>query len=140
MFRSMPRIKKHRDAVAREVDTNDLGEPRKPRSHHEPLAFKFELELFKESDSFFGHEATLSRPQIPLLPRVLETSGSIDIEPGDSDNSSINHNKNAGRALAEWADSVKESDAFFQKRRSEGVPSYQEVETPTLDIDQFRRP
>ena len=46
----------------------------------------------------------------------------------------------AGRALAEWSMVVGECQAFFERRRSEGVPSNAWVETPTLGVEVFRRP
>ncbi|OKL63300.1 hypothetical protein UA08_01293 [Talaromyces atroroseus] len=47
--------------------------------------------------------------------------------------------KYAGRALAEWAQVVCEFDNFFERRRSEGVPSDELVETPSLSVDNFRK-
>jgi hypothetical protein len=47
--------------------------------------------------------------------------------------------KYAGRALAEWAQVVCEFDNFFDRRRSEGVPSDVLVETPSLSVDNFRK-
>lgn len=47
--------------------------------------------------------------------------------------------KYAGRALAEWAQVVVECNKFFERRRLEGVPSDELVETPTLSVDSFRK-
>lgn len=47
--------------------------------------------------------------------------------------------KYAGRALAEWAILIAECQNFFERRKAEGVPSYQLVETPTLGVDPFRK-
>jgi len=47
--------------------------------------------------------------------------------------------KYAGRALAEWQHVVSECDSFFERRRDEGVPSDQQVETPMLSIESFRK-
>lgn len=47
--------------------------------------------------------------------------------------------KYAGRALAEWAFVVSECDSFFSRRREEGVPTYGQVETPTLGVESFRK-
>lgn len=47
--------------------------------------------------------------------------------------------KYAGRALAEWAQVVSECDSFFSRRRDEGVPSDELVETPMLGVESFRK-
>ncbi|OJD15751.1 hypothetical protein AJ78_04008 [Emergomyces pasteurianus Ep9510] len=47
--------------------------------------------------------------------------------------------KYAGRALAEWALVVCECDNFFARRRDEGVPSDDAVETPILGVEGFRK-
>lgn len=53
--------------------------------------------------------------------------------------SNIAASKYAGRALAEWALIVLECDSFYARRRDEGVPSDQLVETPTLSVDPPRK-
>lgn len=45
-----------------------------------------------------------------------------------------------GRALAEWAGLVHECHMFFERRKSEGVPSNRFVETPLLPADAAGRP
>lgn len=47
--------------------------------------------------------------------------------------------KYAGRALAEWTLVVSEFDNFFERRRKEGVPTDELVETPTLSVENFRK-
>lgn len=67
----------------------------------------------------------------------VDSSGSfLSITPR---NERIVASKYAGRALAEWAYVVSECDSFFERRRDEGVPSDQQVETPMLSVDSFRK-
>lgn len=54
-------------------------------------------------------------------------------------NTRVVASKYAGRALAEWAQVVSEFDNFFERRRSEGVPSDELVETPMLSVENFRK-
>jgi len=44
----------------------------------------------------------------------------------------------AGRSLAEWAMAVHECQNFFERRKTEGVPSNKLIETPTLAVENFR--
>jgi hypothetical protein len=46
----------------------------------------------------------------------------------------------AGRALAEWTFVSHECQNFFDRRKNEGVPLNKYVETPTLNVEAFRRP
>jgi hypothetical protein len=45
-----------------------------------------------------------------------------------------------GRALAEWTLIVHECNTFVDRRRHEGIPSLDQVEIPTLGVNEFRRP
>jgi hypothetical protein len=47
--------------------------------------------------------------------------------------------KYAGRALAEWAQIVKECNNFVERRRSEGVPGLKAMEVPMLGVEGFRK-
>jgi Protein of unknown function (DUF1765) len=59
------------------------------------------------------------------------------IEPAGKQKASASY---AGRALAEWALVVGECQAFFERRKGEGVPGNAWVETPMLGVEVFRRP
>ncbi|KAF2487986.1 hypothetical protein BDY17DRAFT_290066 [Neohortaea acidophila] len=50
------------------------------------------------------------------------------------------HAKYSGHALAEWALVLGECQSFFDRRKSEGLPSNKFVETPTLAVEVLRRP
>lgn len=45
----------------------------------------------------------------------------------------------SGRALAEWAIVVHESNSFFDRRRDEGVSALRHVEVPSLGVENMRR-
>ena len=47
--------------------------------------------------------------------------------------------KYAGRALAEWSQLIDECRLFFERRRREGVPTDEKVETPLLGFDALSR-
>ena len=44
-----------------------------------------------------------------------------------------------GRALAEWSVLINECQNFFQRRKHEGVPSDEWVETPTLGVESMKK-
>jgi hypothetical protein len=46
----------------------------------------------------------------------------------------------SGRSLAEWMLVVSECQSFFDRRKSEGVPGNRWVETPSLGVQDFKRP
>jgi hypothetical protein len=45
----------------------------------------------------------------------------------------------SGRALAEWSIVVNECNSFVERRRDEGVCGLQEVEVPSLGVENLRR-
>ena len=49
------------------------------------------------------------------------------------------HNVYRGSALAEWNQLIDECQAFLIRRRREGVPSDDKVETPMLGVDAIHR-
>lgn len=76
---------------------------------------------------------------------TTKTSSVDEADFDDSSSSKVLRNervvasKYAGRALAEWAQVVCECDNFFERRRNEGVPSDELVETPSLSVETFRK-
>lgn len=44
-----------------------------------------------------------------------------------------------GRALAEWSVIVNECQSFFLRRKQEGVPGNEWVETPNLGVESLRK-
>lgn len=109
---------------------------------HQALSFKFSLEWIDRESSPTGMERRLHPPKLPLpaqlaLPsRPSKMSGNTPLKP---EGAAVGPSKYAGRALAEWAMLIGECQNFFERRRAEGVPTYQMVETPTLGVDPFRK-
>ncbi|KAG8525886.1 uncharacterized protein KY384_000646 [Bacidia gigantensis] len=124
--------------------SSDLASAAQPtlQKAYRPLSFKFSLEWMEKEGRWVGREKRMSPPRTPpfsLLPQsndpVLDTSRfarkiqGLTRGPGTY----------TGRALAEWSLSIAECQDFIDRRRAEGVPSYDLVETPTLTVDPFRK-
>ncbi|KAI9762154.1 MAG: hypothetical protein M4579_000634 [Chaenotheca gracillima] len=107
-------------------------------THH---SFKFSLELIDRPYGL-GKERRLYPPRLPfpaqtLMPPVHESRFG-DTLSGDATAPLNLRSTYVGRALAEWAIVVGECHGFFDRRKSEGIPSNALVETPMLGIDSFR--
>ena len=106
------------------------------------LSFKFSLEWVDREDGTLGREEKLQPPKLPILAHMYldaseaQKTDSEPVKPGDI---AGGPSKYIGKALAEWALLVSECTNFFERRRAEGVPSYQAVETPTLGVEPFRK-
>ena len=113
-----------------------------PESKHIALSFKFSLEWMDRDDVGRGKDRRLSSPEMPLparLSRRHKPDEPSDNEPCKPEGAAFGASKYSGRALAEWADLIAECQNFFDRRRAEGVPSFQLVETPMLSVDPFRK-
>lgn len=115
-----------------------------PAPSYRPLSFKISLEwIDQDTNNLAGRDRRLYPPKLPLPAQLsLQSRQSEDIR----DNSPLEPvgvtagpSKYAGRALAEWATLITECQNFFERRKAEGVPSYQLVETPTLGVEPFRK-
>ena len=109
---------------------------------HQALSFKFSLEWMDKDDRSAWKNKRLYPPQIPLpalLSRQQQPSIPSDLVPRKPAGAAVGPSKYAGRALAEWNVLVAECQIFFERRKAEGVPSYQLVETPMLSVDPFRK-
>lgn len=115
-----------------------------PAPSYRTLSFKISLEwIDQDINNPAGRDRRLYPPKLPLPAQLsLQTRQSEDTR----DNSPLEPlgvtagpSKYAGRALAEWAILITECQNFFERRKAEGVPSYQLVETPTLGVDPFRK-
>ncbi|CAI9638311.1 unnamed protein product [Alternaria burnsii] len=113
-----------------------------PPSTHRTYNFRFSLEWV---DKRFGtyHNMRLQPPKLPAPAQSLLQQKGINTEPvlatppiGAAATSSTY----AGRALAEWTFVSHECQNFFDRRKNEGVPTNRQVETPTLNVEAFRRP
>ena len=100
------------------------------------LSFKFSLEWISQGNHVIGKEQRLTPPTLPPLAakhfRRPHSHHSIVQDPSSN-------NKYVGRALAEWNLLIAECQGFFERRRAEGVPSQELVETPSLSVDAFRK-
>ena len=106
------------------------------------LSFKFSLEWVEKNRRPPHRAQSLDVPSLPPLARECMDGQNIDIDLGQPckpEGSAIASSKYAGRALSEWALLVGECEHFFERRKAEGVPSNQLVETPSLNVDPFRR-
>lgn len=115
-----------------------------PATSFRTLSFKISLEwIDQDINNPAGRDRRLYPPKLPLPAQLsLQSHQSEEIR----DNSPLEPlgvmagpSKYAGRALAEWAILIAECQNFFERRKAEGVPSYQLVETPTLGVDPFRK-
>lgn len=115
-----------------------------PANSHRNFCFKFSLE-FHSSKATPG-PMRLHPPRLPAPAQLL-----LQQYPGKADSAkcmtamepkgaSRAYARYCGRALAEWAVVVGECQSFFDRRKSEGVPSNKHVETPTLGVEVFKRP
>lgn len=115
-----------------------------PAPSYRTLSFKISLEwIDQDINNLAGRDRRLYPPELPLPAQLSLQSRPSE---GVRDNSPLRPvgamagpSKYAGRALAEWAILITECQNFFERRKAEGVPSYQLVETPTLGVDPFRK-
>lgn len=106
-------------------------------------SFKFFLEWVDRPTTYTNRDQKLYSPRLPgpaeslLKSHRAEPPKSTPLKP---EGSAVAASTYAGRALAEWALVVMECQHFFERRRVEGVSVNKRVETPTLDVEAFRRP
>ncbi|KAF2133521.1 DUF1765-domain-containing protein [Dothidotthia symphoricarpi CBS 119687] len=111
-------------------------------SNHRIYSFRFSLEWV---DKRFGayQNMRLQPPRLPLPAQVLLQQKGINIDTVSSSQptgTTARSSQYAGRALAEWTFVSHECQNFFDRRKNEGVPLHKLVETPTLNVEVFRRP
>ncbi|KAL9124012.1 MAG: hypothetical protein Q9217_006616 [Psora testacea] len=109
---------------------------------HRALSFKFSLEWVDRDENSACTDTRLSPPELPLpaqLSRQQQPSNPSNVAPREPGGAAAGSSKYAGRALAEWAHLIVECQNFFDRRKDEGVPSFQLVETPLLSVDPFRK-
>ncbi len=114
-----------------------------PVLHYRSLSFKFSLEWIDPENNPAGRERTLYPPKLPLPAQTfLEKSSPLNDQengPLKLEGPAVGPGKYAGRALSEWSLLIVECQNFFERRRAEGVPTHQVVETPTLGVEPFRK-
>lgn len=118
-------------------------------------SFRFSLEWTEKppNNSSLGKSGPgPERPKLPITAQAfLDSLDSDQQQPlkhednDDNDNpreptgTALAVSKYSGMALAEWALVISECGDFFARRRGEGVPTYSQVETPTLKVESCRR-
>lgn len=112
-----------------------------PPPTHRTYSFRFSLEWV---DKRFGtyQNMRLQPPRLPLPAQVLLQQKAIHVDPVGSiepTGRAVTSSRYAGRALAEWTFVSHECQNFFDRRKNEGVPTNKHVETPTLNVEAFRR-
>jgi hypothetical protein len=132
-------VKATPDVVAKPVVT----EPPAPvPSTHRSYSFRFSLEWVDKRFGTYQHMRLLP-PRLPLPAQILLQQKGINIDAVTSAQPTgiaANSSRYAGRALAEWTFVSHECQNFFDRRKNEGVPVNRQVETPTLNVEAFRRP
>ena len=113
------------------------------------LSFKISLEWIDQDNNniVVGRDRRLYPPELPLPAQLSlqqcqqsrQSEDARDNNPLEPVGVMAGPSKYAGRALAEWAILIAECQNFFERRKAEGVPSYQLVETPTLGVEPFRK-
>ncbi|KAF1826030.1 DUF1765-domain-containing protein [Dissoconium aciculare CBS 342.82] len=142
---------KHGAATEKPASRSQSELMNRPRT--ESYSFKFSLEFVSSAKTpapplrLFpprlpgpAHELLLARSTDPSNPSASAQSLFTPcraVAPSDQD---VAHARYCGRALAEWTIVVGECRSFFERRKTEGVPSNRRVETPLLGVEVFRRP
>ena len=123
-----------------------LGPPKTPESSlaFQILSFKFSLEWTDPANNPAGRERRLNPPKLPLPSQLLLDRDPFppshqENTPLKPEGAAVGPSKYTGRALAEWSLLINECQNFFERRRAEGVPTHQMVETPTLGVEHFRK-
>ncbi|KAL9055618.1 MAG: hypothetical protein Q9162_003428 [Coniocarpon cinnabarinum] len=115
----------------------------KKYQHFIPADFKFSLEAVDRGPENSTPDLVLEAPRLPLAAHLLLQSlpdFKDDCQACEIPSKYAAHVRYAGRSLAEWTWVVNECQNFFERRRSEGVPSNRQIETPELGVEPFRRP
>ncbi|KAL8829094.1 MAG: hypothetical protein Q9191_002219 [Dirinaria sp. TL-2023a] len=116
--------------------------PPMPKLSYLCHSFRFSLE-YNENGNVPSKDRKLYPPKMPrTADAFLQSLPDLQTEnkPLEPRGASAGPSKYAGRALAEWAILIGECQNFFERRRFEGIPNDSKVETPTLGVENFRRP
>ncbi|KAF2147683.1 DUF1765-domain-containing protein [Myriangium duriaei CBS 260.36] len=134
------------DSANRPRDRQALTRAPPPAPTYRNYCFKFSLEFLPRPQG--PRQAAKQQPQpmklmAPRLPMAAqkflqEREPDLPAEHAASPSGTAQI-QYVGRALAEWTVIVSECQGFFDRRKSEGVPSDKEVETPTMGVELFRR-
>jgi len=106
---------------------------------HRNFSFKFSLEMQHKAQ----HHPTAMRlapPRLPLAAHLYLQQENCDephIQASEPVGEAKAQSTYSGRALAEWMCILMECQGFFERRKSEGVPTNKQIETPALGIEVF---
>lgn len=157
--KNTPAVSKDKDSGSKTANTNtnktasepaqaersaaiETPAPTPPPPAFRSYSFRFSLEWV---DKRFGayQNMRLQPPRLPLPAQTLLQHRAINVDPVSSvkpTGAAATSSTYAGRALAEWTFISHECQNFFDRRKNEGVPTNRQVETPTLNVEAFRRP
>ena len=120
---------------------------------HQAFSFKFSLEWIDSRPNLINKNRRLHPPQVPPNAQNIldeqrkshssssadsKKSRSGDVRPMKPLGRDLDAARYSGRALAEWSQVMTECKNFYIRRKQEGVPRDNLVETPTLGVETFR--
>jgi len=129
---------------------------------HQAFSFKFSLEWVQSRAASENRNRTLAAPQLPPNAQSIlrrrqssESGGSrsskssggsearrkgkgAEVRPLKPKDHEMATARYSGRALAEWGQVLQECRNFYSRRKQEGVPRDNLVETPTMGVETFR--
>lgn len=130
----------------RVVQENGQMESRPATPPHQAYCFKFSLEWSDARQNATQKPRKLSAPTLPFqaqtaLDKYHSTEGapkSREVKPVKPVGLATGTSRYSGRSLAEWSQILMECRNFFVRRKQEGVPRDDLVETPTMGVETFR--
>jgi hypothetical protein len=111
---------------------------------HQAYCFKFSLEWTDNRQNGAQKPRKLTAPTLPFQAQVaLDEYRATDdkpreIKPAKPTGVATATSRYSGRALSEWAQILSECRNFYVRRKQEGVPRDDLVETPTMGVETFR--
>ena len=141
-YRKASKIASDKNRVKNMASEAPMSDVVRTVPQHRNHSFKFSLEWVDRSNNYCK-DRRLYPPRLPLPAQMFLQSRRAEpheFKPCKPEGVAVGPSKYAGRALAEWAIIVIECQNFFERRKAEGVPGNQWVETPTLGVESFRKP
>jgi len=121
-----------------------MGFPEVPASTNlqKKATFKFSLEWMAQQP-FNVRDRHLNPARLPAMSQTYVDSLGEDVpeigDLSDCTNLDAGYWTYSGRALSEWVLVVVEYENFFERRKSEGRESDNDVETPSLGVESLRK-
>jgi len=125
---------------------NGLSPSRPATPPHQTFSFRFSLEWSDTRHNVSQKQRKLIAPTLPLeSQRALDEYKSSsrdakrhDVRPVKPIGLAVSASRYSGRALSEWAQVLMECRNFYVRRKQEGVPRDNLVETPMMSVETFR--